>query len=173
MKFVSIGLSKSKSFVSKTIRFFGKLQTGDARYSHSFMILDDKFILEEGFFGLRVRPIKKYLDQQVLVYRPKFLSQKASDRVKEEALKQVGTYKGIYGYAKIPLFALDSVFKTYWFTKHIGVKHFKVCSQFCAYLFYKYADYDEFKNWRSLSPDGLDDFMRKKTIDWYPTHELT
>ena len=85
---------------------------------------------------------------------PTFLEAKEMKAIKIEAVKQVGTYRGIYGYTKLPLFALDATFKTYWFTKNIGLKHFKVCSQWIMFLL---KNYYKTRDWRTYSPDDIDD----------------
>lgn len=161
---IGIGLSRGNKWINKAIRFFGKLESGSAYYDHAFLILPRGYIVEETFSGLRIAKLSKYSGRACKVFYPTFLKEKDAEIIETEAFKQVGTYQGIYGYTKFPLFILDSIFKTYWFTQKIGTKHFKVCSTFCAWLFYK-AGYAPFKIWRSLSPDRLDDMLNNNG-DW-------
>jgi hypothetical protein len=167
---ISIGLSRDNTWISKTIRWFGKRQSGSANYSHAFLKIDD-IVIEETFAGLRIKPYSKYNKIIHKLYTPKFLNEEEETTIRNTAMAQVGTIKGIYGYAKLPLFALDALTKSYWFTSHLSIKHFKVCSQWCCYLFYKYANYDKFSTWRSYSPDGIDDELRGHKM-WYATPEL-
>jgi hypothetical protein len=167
---ISIGLSRDNTLISKTIRWFGKHQTGDAQYSHAFLKIDD-IIIEETFAGLRIKPYTKYKDITHKLYTAKFLTQDESATIRNVALGQVGTYKGIYGYASLPLFALDALTRSYWFSSRLNIKHFKSCGQWCCYLFYKYANYKSFSEWRSYSPDRIDDELRDNKM-WYATPEL-
>lgn len=153
---ISIGLSRTNSWLSKTIRWFGKRHSGSANYSHAFLKVDD-MVIEETMLGLRISPYSKYNTIIHKLYTAKFLDQSEATTIRNVALGHAGTYKGVYGYTKLPLFALDALTKSYWFTSHIGVKHFKVCSQFVTWLFYKYANYKPFSKWRSYSPDRIDD----------------
>lgn len=164
---IQIGLSRADTWLSKSIRWFGKRKTGDARYSHAFIKVDDD-IVESWSTGLRIRPYSAYSNIDHILYTPTFLSVSEARKIRLEALIQVGTYKGIYGFFKLPLFALDAIFKTYWFTKNVGVRSFKVCSQWSTYLFYKYAHYPHFCNWRSMSPDDIDDFCKDNPESWIP-----
>jgi len=154
---IKIGLSRRKSWISKTILFFGKRKTGSAFYSHAFLLLmEEGLVIEETFFGLRIRQYEKvYSKIPHVLYRPKFFTKEEYISIKSAALRQVGTIQGIYGYTKLPVMALDALFKTYWFSKHIGLKHFKVCSQWIMYLLKDH--YDSAKNWRTYSPDDIDD----------------
>ena len=165
---IKIGLVQDKnSTIGKLIRIAGKWQTGEARFNHCFLLIDDEIVIEEKFVGLRISTLDSYLDRcesgdiYLEVYEPTFLGKAQENRIHIEALKQVGTYRGIYGYTKFPLFALDSIFKTYWFTNTLGISNFKVCSQWVCYLLYKYGCYKGFKNWRRFSPDGMDDYFKK------------
>jgi len=165
---IKIGLVKdNKSTIGSLIRWAGKWQTGDARFNHVFLLIDDEIVIEEKYVGLRISSIDEYHKRADLggvyfeLYAPTFLGKAQKERIKIEAFKQVGTYNGIYGYTKFPLFILDSLFRTYWFTSNLSVKHFKVCSQWVCYLLYKYGCYEPFKAWRRYSPDGIDDHFTK------------
>ena len=63
-----------------------------------------------------------------------------------------------YAWTKIPLFALDSLFSTYFFTRTFGLSSFKVCSNLIAWAYEKEVGYKFGAVWRSISPDDIDDF---------------
>ena len=99
-----IGLSASKNFISKAIRFFGKLQTGNADRSHAFSAIGDDQIIE-ALWRVRVNDMSKYQGQDIEIYRLP-LSDKERVSYRRGMLKIAGDS---YGLTKIPLHALDSV----------------------------------------------------------------
>jgi len=159
---LQIGLSTSETLLARLIRWFGKKQTGEALWTHAFL-KKGQLIIEETPFGLRILDYSKFDGVRHILYDNLYLKVWEEDRIWAEALKQVGTYRGMYGYVKLPLFALDAIFGTYFFTQHIGIRHFKVCSQFITWLFYKWGRVDLWKKWRSMSPDAIDDFLKRSS----------
>lgn len=159
---LQIGLSTSETLLARLIRWFGKKQTGEALWSHAFL-KKGQLVIEETPWGLRIKDYSKYNGVRHILYDNVYLGSWEEDKIWAEALKQVGTYKGLYGYAKFPLFALDALFGTYWFTQNIGTRHFKVCSQFVCWLFYKWGRVDLWKKWRSMTPDAIDDFLKRSS----------
>ena len=148
-------LSRSNAPISRLIRWFGKKQTGNARVSHAAMAVSNK-LLTESLFRVTVGPIAKYHGQPCIVYRMVGLSDHEREMI---ALKAVSVEGKRYGWAKIPLFALDSLFRTYLFTSRVGVTSFKVCSELIAWAYEKTLAYKPFGlGWRSISPDIIDDY---------------
>jgi len=161
---IAIGLSRSDTWLSRAIRWFGKRKTGEARYSHAFIKIDD-LVVEQYGMGLKCNSYEKRFSTKThILYYANFLTTKERKELREVALSQLGKFKSGYGFLKIPLFALDGLFKTYKFTQWLGVSNFKVCSEWVAYVFYKSVDYVGFKNWRTLSPDDIDDSLRGSSI---------
>ena len=162
---ISIELIKSNKPIGKLIRFFGKMQTGDAQFDHVRLLIDDKYMVEETFLGLRVNDIHYKDIVKAIRYKPLFLRVGQQVEIEKAALKGVGTMQGNYGYLKIPMFALDAMFHTYWFTSHVGIQSFKVCSQWVCWLLYRQG-FEPFKTWRNYSPDLLGDYCEAHPDDF-------
>jgi hypothetical protein len=155
----------SQSWISKMIRDFGKMRSGDAQYSHTAIALGGGMCVES-LWRVRVSLMTKYDDQTIIVWRipddmilaanPGIDPLSVREAVAQQALLMAGDSYGLF---KIPLFALDSVFRTYWFTQTFGLSSFKVCSQLFAYNWSKIGNIDFGVNWRSISPDYLDDWF--------------
>jgi hypothetical protein len=162
-------LSRTNTLISKAIRFFESLQTQDAKYSHASMYIGNGLVIES-LAQVRQNEIDKYNSQETRAWRLKDFTDEQRLQVAIFAMKQAG--EG-YGWLKIPLFALDAVATpivnlgkkekkpVYFFTKTLGITSFRVCSQFFAYCWYKVHKFDWGVDWRSVSPDYLDDFMQK------------
>lgn len=168
------GLSTSGTWISKAIRFFGKLQTGSAERSHAFAGLNDTQVIE-ALVRVRINDFKKYADQSFELWR---LPLTAEDRLnfQKEMNKTAGDS---YGWDKIPLHALDSVASfihnigkkkadrrpIFPFTSRAGLKAFKDCSQLFVYgihhfTVYRLLDQDHVEvDWRTVSPDYLQDLL--------------
>ena len=157
-------LSRSKTFLSKAIRFFGKLKTGSAYYSHSALVLNDSELIES-LWRVNKNPVSKYEGQDIAIWRCKFLTDEQRISIAKRAESVEG---GLYGIGKIPLFALDSVFHTYLFTRMLGVSNFKVCSNLIAWSYYKELGHDDIfgPGWRSVAPDTIDDWCRDRPMFW-------
>ena len=157
-------LSRSGTFFSKAIRFFEKLKSGSANYSHSAMCLSDREVIES-LWRVTVNPTSKYENEDIVIYRPKFLTMDQKRSVVNRSLKIEGQ---AYGVLKIPLFAMDAVFKTYLFTQTFGISHFKVCSNLIAWAYYKELGHDDIfgTGWRSVSPDVIDDYCSRWPLLW-------
>jgi hypothetical protein len=167
-------LTKDTGFVSKSIRLFGSLQTGDCRVNHAALALgkiygEEKIIESLMFLGNRINQLSKYDGKRLIVYRLK-----AAMGQREEVAKHAVSYVGdSYGITKIPLFALDATATgvsrifgnkepVYFFTDKIGrIKAWRVCSQFAVYLWQKHGGYSFPFDWRVASPDTLDDWCIK------------
>lgn len=153
--------------MSKGIRFFGKMQTGNARVSHAAMALGSD-LLVEALWRVRIKEIKKYQGQKIVIYR----IPNKTKAVREEVAKQAALVAGdSYPIWRIPLFAMDATASgvgrllgrkkpVYWFTSVAGLRSFRVCSQLIAYSWQKFGDFDFGEDWRHISPDYLDDFGR-------------
>jgi hypothetical protein len=172
-------LSRTDKWLSKAIRFFSSLQSGHARFSHSAMYIGNGLLIE-ALVRVRINPITKYDDQEVVVWRLKDYDDSERLEVAQYAMLLAGDS---YGWLKIPLFALDSVstfvlkcFKkdkqVYFFTRTFGLKSFRVCSILWAYCWKEIAKHifnsPEGKEIvpKSQSPDFQDDYMirNKQTL---------
>lgn len=182
-------LARSGDWISGTIRWFSKRRTGSARFSHAALALGNMHIVPsviEAITRIRINPLKKYRNQPIIIYRNKHLTSTALRSVVTQALTI--TNQG-YAWLKLPLFAFDALFKTYWFTQYLGITNFKVCSNLIAWVYYAtfkglelhslkgFSEYtemlDRFKsdkvfgiNWRSTSPDTIDDWCVTHSDEW-------
>ena len=156
-------LSRSKTWISKTIRFFSKLQSGDARVSHAVLVLGDGLVIES-LVKIRINELAKYKDQTIVIYRLKDHSDSDRESVRREALKVTGN---TYGLLKLPLFVLDSFSSVirrrpvYFFTQTFGITNFQVCSNFVAWIWRTHGNHIWPIDWRSISPDYLDDWCSR------------
>ena len=164
-------LSASKTWLSKAIRFFEKLQTGSADRSHVAICLDHEMIIE-ALGRVRISDLTKYEAQDIEIWR---LPLEESDReaLDHELMKLAGDS---YGWFKLPLFAMDSIATVirrpftkkpcFWFTDKLGITSFKVCSHLYVYALHKFTSYRlrDFKgdeiDWRCVSPDYLQDLFQ-------------
>lgn len=164
-------LSYSKSWLSKGIRFFEKLQTGHALFSHAAVALDETNCIE-ALGRVRVNPLKKYEKQSITLWRLP-LTDKERLAFRNGILLKAGDS---YGITKIPLFALDGVCSQigrwfgrkkpcFWFTRKAGIFNIQVCSQLVVYGLHKFTSYrlrdEEHKDvqWREVSPDYFSDLL--------------
>ena len=164
-------LSTSESWIAKSIRFFGKLQTGSAEFSHAAFALDGKHCIE-ALDRIRINPISRYYKQTVQIWRLP-LSPNERDNFHDGMIIRTA---GNYGWTKIPLFAMDSVCSSIgrmfgrtkpcvWFTKRAGIFNIQVCSQLGVYGFHKFTDYrlcdvdHKEVTWREVSPDYFADLL--------------
>lgn len=171
-----IGLSASDTFLSKGIRFFGKLQTGSANRSHAFAGIHRQQIIE-ALVRVRIDDYTKYHGQDFELWE---LPLTAEDRnnFHDGMTKTAGDS---YGWGKIPLHAADSTasfLRNFWrkkedrkpvffFTAKLGVTAFKDCSQLTVWGLHHFTDYrllDENRkevNWKTVSPDYLQDLLHR------------
>jgi hypothetical protein len=174
LKPADIGLSRhSGNWVSNGIRWFESLWQSKARYSHAWMMINWMALIESMFY-VTVNLITKYEGKEIAIWRNKILTEAERKGIAELLITTRGT---LYGITKIPLFALDHLFQTYWFTKKFGVTTFKVCSQEVGWGYYRYfknlkesgIELDAIREryasdlvfdvpWRCLDPDGIDDY---------------
>lgn len=165
-------LSSNKSWLSKTIRFFEKLQTGSAEYSHVAFVLDGVHVVE-ALTRVRINYIEEFLDRVIEIWRVP-LDETDQQSFKDSMMLLAGNE---YGWFEIPLFALDGVCSAvsrlfgrkdpvFFFTKRAGIFNIQVCSQLGVYGFNKFtkyrfldADHKEVP-WRTVSPDYFQDLLR-------------
>lgn len=154
-----IGLSFSDSFIGRAIRYFETKRSGSARYSHAWLALGDLTIQPEVIESLSKvtrSPVQKYYGRKIIVYRNNKLTKAQCNEIGMKCAERAN-----HGYAwlKIPLFALDAMFKTYFFTSMFGISSFQVCSNLVAWAYEKVLGYEVFGvGWRSVSPDVIDDY---------------
>lgn len=158
-------LSKNNTILSTVIRWFEGLQTRKARVSHAAMALGHGLVIES-LWRVRINDLAKYEKQRIVVYRLKDHSDEERQNVARRAMKLAGDS---YGLLKLPLFALDGLSSwtlrlfgwkkpVYFWTSKFGITNFRVCSQFLMYCWYKFGNHSWPINWRSGSPDFLDDY---------------
>lgn len=169
-----IVLTSSTTLFSRTIRFFERLQTGQARVSHAAIaLLPNKVI--ESLWRVRISDVAKYQapGNKVTIYRlPLTVEQQAT--LYNHLLGAAGNS---YGLTKLPLFALDGVASwlgrlvgrkepVFFFTQRVGLLNIPVCSQFVVYALLKWAgivltdQHGQPVPWRIVSPDYLDDLLQ-------------
>lgn len=158
-------LSYNNSWISKAIRFF-RFDKNKTRVSHAAIVVGDGLIVES-LWRIRVKEVVKYDGQGIIVYRipdtllgTRNLDMKSPMDIRKAVARHAMLFAGdSYGVMKIPLFALDSIFHTYWFTQKLGISSFKVCSELYAYCWQKFGNLNFNTDWRSASPDSLDDWF--------------
>lgn len=161
-----IGLSASKEWLSSAIRWFERLQTGEANRSHAFSMISGRRCVE-ALVRVRVSDFKKYEEADIEVYRLPL-----SDNEREDFADGIMLSAGDdYGWFKIPLHAADSILSmirkkpTFYFTKKFGITSFKDCSQLAVWALHNFTDYvlqdenHEKVEWRTVSPDYLQDLF--------------
>ena len=165
-------LSRTSNWLSKAIRFFEALHSGDARFSHSAMYVGHGLIIES-LVRVRINQITKYDGKEIVVWRLNGYDDAKREAVAHYTLLLAGDS---YGWLKIPLFALDSVStavlkcfnkdtQVYFFTRTFGIKSFRVCSILWAHAWKKIADHIFLdKNGKEVcpkcqTPDFQDDYM--------------
>lgn len=163
--------SRSNTLLSKLIRKAGRNNFPDyigqdlnsARVSHTALALGDGLCIES-LWRVRINPISKYDGQKCVIWRiPDHIIENANPdmnpmQIRESVAKHALFSAGdSYGVLKIPLFLLDFAFNTYKFTSKLGISNFKVCSNLFAYVWHKHGNIDFGRDWRSISPDYLDD----------------
>lgn len=164
-------LTTNDSILSRTIRWFGKLQTKYADYSHASLGLGGRMLIESRL-RVRVNNVKKYEKKNCEVFRLP-LDEEDKTNLRRGILQLAGDS---YGITKLGLFAADSVASftvrlfgrkkpVFWFTKNFNVFSIKVCSQLVVYGLHKFTkiklkNRDGLKvDWRVISPDYLQDLL--------------
>jgi len=193
----TIGLQKADSAIGKVIVFFERLRDrpngwnpfklGEASKSHVFILTDGSNLIETHMFqGVRSKPYFLYDKKDIELYMPTFIN----DIIKKNMVSILRYVVGdSYGWGKLPLHALDGIFKTYWFTKKMGISNFKDCTNLAGWIYkvtptektnpivlYKIAKgkYDSPKalnyefgcKWQSLQPDKQNDFIKNNPRNW-------
>jgi len=165
-------LTRGNNLSSKIIRFFGKLQTGQAEYSHAAAAIGNALCVESAL-RVRVSDLKKYEKSALAVWRLP-LDPMERGTFERGMLQAAGND---YGGLMIPLFALDSVasFLTrlcghkkpiFFFTERFGLFNFPVCSQLVMWGVEKFTSFtirDENNSrvsWKVISPDYLQDLLK-------------
>lgn len=161
-----IGLSSDKTFLSKAIRFFEKLQTGEANRSHAWSMISPTRCIE-ALWRVTINPVEKYDELDCEVWR---LPLSDADRMNYSDGIMLSAGQD-YGLSKIPLHALDSIASifnrkpVFFFTRSFGITSFKDCSQLTVWALHRFTSYvlrDENHDpvdWRCISPDYLQDLL--------------
>lgn len=169
------GLSSSKSWISKVIRFGGLLHTGHADRSHAFCGIENQQVIE-ALVRVRVNDFTKYADQDIELWRPP-LSEPERKSFHIGMLKAAGDS---YGWGKPVLAGLDSIFTgvkklvtlgrakqpIFFFSKRLGFLSFKDCSQLLVWGWHNYTAFrlkDEngkIVDWKCVTPDYAQDLFK-------------
>jgi hypothetical protein len=166
-------LSRADNWLSKAIRFFGKLQTGEAEYSHASFAVGDGMCVE-ALERVRESHIEeKYGEQSIEIWRTP-LTDEDRQKFKIGMRKLAGNS---YGWTKIPLFAADAVATkvtkifgrkkpVFFFSSKVGLFNIQVCSQLGQYGFIKFTTWclkekagEACVPWRVISPDLMQDLL--------------
>jgi len=156
-------LSRSKGIISGTIRFFEKMQTGEARVSHCAMALGDDLVIE-ALWRVRINKLKKYENQPIIVYRLHGYSMDVRESVAKHAMLVAGNGYPIW---RLFLHALDATTSfirrkpTFWFTAPVGIPSYHSCIQLAAHMWAKYGGYHWSVDWAHITPDLADDELSK------------
>lgn len=159
-------LSRKNTWLSRTIRKFGKIKTGSAKVSHAALCLGkltEKPEVIEALWKVIRNPLSKYDKEQIVIFRKRGLNQAQRNEI---ALKCISVENQAYGILKLPLFALDSLTHSYFFTQTFGLSNYKVCSNLIAWAYEKAAGIKFGVGWRSVQPDTIYDFCVSKQQDW-------
>lgn len=155
-------LTRSPSVLSRIIRLAGIRRTGEARVSHAAIALGNMIkppSCVEALWTVTISPLRKYLDQEIVVWRLSALSRLSRERI---AIKALTRCNRLYAPLKLPLFLLDSIFRTYFFTRTFGITNYQVCSELFAWAVEKVTNEKAFGiGWRSVQPDTIDDWCRE------------
>jgi hypothetical protein len=156
--------TRSSSFLGKAIRFWERVQTGEAVVNHVGGMLDG-ITISEAVGRVIERPIvEAYADTPLAVYRSRWLTMEERVAIADEWHKAVGTG---YPYWRMVPFMLDAVTKSYWFTRKLGMRNFRVCSNHYAHGVQAVTGQMLGGiHWVSHTPDTLHDIMRRHTQDW-------
>lgn len=154
---------------------------GDDSPSHVMVHDSENFVVEALIErGIARNPISIHANEGLETFRPTFLTQIIKRNMYIMLDLMVGQ---MYGYGKIPLLALDGLFRTYWFTQVFGITNFKVCVHVAGWVYFKVpivetdiatlnrivkGEYDhpqqlgyQFANtkWQNLNVDTVQDFV--------------
>lgn len=165
-------LSTGTGFLSAAIRFFTSLHTKGAVFSHVACYIGNGYCIES-LNKTKITKLKHYNNPKIKlkVYRVGLSNAQRSEFVTQA----YAITNRVYGWTKLPLFALDAITTAlftafgrekpvFFFTKHFGVFHIPVCSQLYVYLLHKVGfhllntKYMEV-SWRIVQPDYLDDLL--------------
>ncbi len=167
-----IGLSSCNTWLSKAIRGFTSMHTGEARFSHAYAYLGWDLVVE-ALAKVSVNRAEKYKNSTIAVYRLP-LSDEDRANFKYGMLRRTNK---AYGWLKIPLFALDAISTkvtswlgkkkpVFFFTKYVGISNIPVCSQLVVWGLHNLTSYrlkdmfGEEAEWKVMSPDYLDDLLK-------------
>jgi hypothetical protein len=161
-----IVLTRGEGWMSKAIRWFGARKSGSSRVNHAAGAIDSRLVIES-LNRVKVRDFwKAYADTPLCVWRFRRFTMDERNTISDLLLDHDS--EG-YGWGKIGLLALDSLIpgQHYPFSRWLGVSHFKVCSNLLAYSYTKATGKNWFGlNWRSVTPDAIDDFCHANPQDW-------
>jgi hypothetical protein len=158
--------------IGKAINWFGKLKTGNSSSCHVGWIIDGDAYESLVFGGVTKRNFKMaYKGKKVKIFdiTDEAIGEEAKVRIVQFLEQLLGNYKGAYGFAKIPLQAVDAflsfvIRKPVFFATRITASMFFICSGLIAYPIAKLADIpvrDIFADWRKFSPDDIADTLIK------------
>lgn len=165
-----IGLSTSKSWMSKAILFFESLWTRKAEVSHAYALVGENLIVE-ALDKIKENPISRYNGQRTEIWRIEITDEERK-AFREGMLARVN---GAYGWLKYPGFVLDATASrvvrlfggkkpVFFFSNVMGFSNIPVCSQLVVWGIHKFTSYrlKEFGkevNWREVNPDRLQDLL--------------
>lgn len=161
-----IGLSSDKTFLSTAIRFFERLQTGEANRSHAWSLLSTTRCIE-ALWRVTINPVEKYDGADCEIWRLP-LTDADREAYSDGIMLSAGQDYGLF---KIPLHALDSFASVlrrkpiFFFTRAFGITSFKDCSQLTVWALHRFTTYvlrdanHDPVDWVCVSPDYLQDLL--------------
>lgn len=167
-------LSQGTSWISRGILFLTSWQTLRAFFSHVAAYIGNGYLIE-ALTKTKITPVGRYdgPKEKLKVCRIPL----TDDQRKQFTWGAFDVANRMYGWLKLPLFALDAIITRiarlfgrkgpiFFFTRRFGVFNIPVCSQLYVYILHKYCNYHLYDNrdlkvnWRIVSPDYLDDLLR-------------
>jgi len=166
-----IVLSRSWSRTSRLIRAFQLLQgkglDNEARVSHVALALGDLNStpeVVESLWRVTRTPLERYQGQEIVIWRNVRLSDVERRQVAAKALELTGDW---YAPLKLPLYALDGLCSTTWFSRTLGVLPYKTCGNLVAWAYdwgwprrLQHNPYTFGLPSRAVTPDVIDDRCR-------------
>lgn len=135
------------------------LRATGGEVSHVGLVISaDPALVLEALVRVQTRPLKDTMEDQEAVYllQPTNLSVMERYEIVKEACRWSARS---YGYGKIMLHGLDSVFHTEWFSRHLSISNRPICSWLIAEA-YRHIDLDFGEPSGSITPEDIFTFAK-------------
>jgi hypothetical protein len=161
-------LVSNDSFLSRIMGFF---QSDPVKWGHSVIVGENDTVYSYSFTTMHVLDLHKYLKKKgsYEIFRYKHMTPEKQAFM----LRAMKKFEGrLYGWNRLYLFTLNSIFGTKKFTDACDNKLDQVCSTFVSWIYYV-AFRLKFNNceWKSVDPDDIDDHCSNHK-DWIVVAEV-